>query len=97
MNTVRLDHPGPLLAALQACGGAQPAWLTAVTPRCATGAAPLDLDDDQAEQLADLSAACWWECQQAADPECPDPFTTAFATACEDFLTRHRPGPGAPR
>lgn len=54
--SVTLPAPGRLHAALQACYPAGlPDWLI-VSPRCGTAAPVLQLDDHQAEELADLAA-----------------------------------------
>lgn len=83
--SITLPAPGPLYAALQVChSSGLPDWLNDVTPRCATAAAPLQLDEQQAEQLAELAAAAWWECQQADDDG--HPLVAAFSTACEEAL-----------
>jgi hypothetical protein len=76
--------PGLLYAALHACHppGTLPDWLTARGPRCATGTAA-DVDQEHAEELADLVATAWWECLQ---DDAADPFTAAFAAACEAYL-----------
>ncbi|QDN84370.1 hypothetical protein [Streptomyces sp. RLB3-6] len=77
--------PGMLYAALQTCHpGGLPAWVNDATPRCSMAAGPLQLDAARAAQLADLVAAVLWECQQA-DGE-GEPFTSAFAKACEAVL-----------
>ncbi|KUF17412.1 hypothetical protein [Streptomyces silvensis] len=88
--TVKLPAPGRLHAALQACHPAGlPDWLTATSPRCGTAAPAVQLDDDQAEELADLAALVLWECQQAEGDT--DPFTRVFAAVCEEVLTLLHP------
>ncbi|MFF3256485.1 hypothetical protein ACFYWP_37140 [Actinacidiphila glaucinigra] len=84
--TVTVAVPGTLYAALAVCHpNTLPTWLTATTPRCATGHhALLQLDGDRASQLADLIAAALWECEQAGDDG--EPFTSLFAQACRDGL-----------
>ncbi|OEJ20823.1 hypothetical protein AR457_41885 (plasmid) [Streptomyces agglomeratus] len=82
--SVRL--PGALYAALQVAHpapGALPDWLHRRVPPCATGAG-VTVDQEQAEQLADLVALALWECQQA-DGE-GEPFTRLFAETCTAFL-----------
>ncbi|GAA5083138.1 MULTISPECIES: hypothetical protein [Actinomycetes] len=76
--------PGLVYAALHACHppGSLPDWLTGTGPRCATGAT-VDVVQEHAEELADLVATAWWECLQ---DDAADPFTTAFAAACEAYL-----------
>ncbi|MDX2692215.1 hypothetical protein [Streptomyces ipomoeae] len=84
--TITVAVPGTLHAALTVCTpGGPPAWLAAAAPRCATAhRGVLQLDGGRADQLADLAAAAWWECQQAdGDGE---PFTTVFAQACAAVL-----------
>jgi hypothetical protein len=83
--------PGLVYAALHVCHppGSLPAWLTARGPRCATGAA-VAVDQEHAEELADLIVMAWWECLQDV---AADPFGAAFATACERYLTAHPPTP----
>ncbi|GGZ64521.1 hypothetical protein GCM10010371_25160 [Streptomyces subrutilus] len=73
-----------MYAALHVCHppGTPPAWLTARGPRCATGAA-VDIDQEHAEELADLVAMAWWECLQD-DPS--ETFAVIFAAACEVYL-----------
>ncbi|MGW5049361.1 hypothetical protein [Streptomyces griseoluteus] len=76
---------GLLYAALQVCHpGGLPDWLNAATPRCATAGATLRLDRQQAAELADLTAAAWWECQQA--DEDGHPLAVTFGTACQETL-----------
>ncbi|MFF1737858.1 hypothetical protein [Streptomyces sp. NPDC058247] len=76
---------GPLYAVLQVCHpGGLPDWLNAAIPRCATAGAPLRLDRQQAAELVDLTAAAWWECQQAADDG--HPLAVTFGTACQEAL-----------
>lgn len=81
---------GELHAALQACfPGRLPAWITDASPRCGTSPGTAsDLTDDQEQQLADLIALVWWECEQAADDQA-DPFTAVFAAACARHLNTH--------
>ncbi|MGW3253539.1 hypothetical protein ACWDCX_23635 [Streptomyces fungicidicus] len=78
--------PADLYAALQVCfpHGGLPGWLTAAGPRCGTGAAPIPVGADRAEELADLVALAWWELLQ--DPG-DDPFTTLFTAACARHLS----------
>ncbi|WP_084906484.1 hypothetical protein [Streptomyces sp. CB03238] len=78
--------PTDLYAALQVCfpHGGLPGWLTAADPRCGTGAAPIPVDADQADELADLVALAWWELLQ--DPG-DDPFTKLFTAACARHLS----------
>ena len=85
MSSVTLT--GELHAALQAClPDRLPAWITDTSPRCGTGTSTsVELTADQEEQLADLIALAWWECEQAADDQ-SDPFTAAFAAACARYL-----------
>ncbi|MEU5091133.1 hypothetical protein [Streptomyces sp. NPDC021356] len=83
--SLTLAVSGPLYAALQMCHpGGLPDWLNAATPRCATAGVPLRLDQQQAEELADLTAAAWWECQQADDDG--HPLVITFGTACQETL-----------
>ncbi|MEU9480808.1 hypothetical protein [Streptomyces sp. NPDC048191] len=83
--SIALPVPAPLYAALQMCHpDSLPGWLGDATPRCATAAVPLQLDEHQAEELADLTASTWWECQQAAPGE--SPLAESFARACEETL-----------
>lgn len=83
--SVPLPVSGPLYAALQVCHpGGLPGWLNAATPRCATAGAPLRLGQQQAAELADLTAAAWWECQQADDDG--HPLLVTFGTACQEAL-----------
>ncbi|MFC8223845.1 hypothetical protein ACFUTY_37460 [Streptomyces sp. NPDC057362] len=78
--------PAPLYAALEMCHPESlPGWLSDAIPRCATAAAPLRLDEHQVEELADLTASTWWECQQAAADDAP--LAESFARACEETLT----------
>lgn len=84
--TVAVAAPGVLHAALAACHPeGLPAWLRKTSPRCGTGpGGTLHLDAAAAEELADLAAAAWWECQQAEGEG--EPFTTLFAEACATVL-----------
>jgi hypothetical protein len=84
--TVAVAAPGVLHAALATCAPAPlPAWLTEAAPRCGTGpGGTLHLDTAAAEDLADLAAAAWWECQQAEGEGTP--FAAAFAEACAAVL-----------
>ncbi|MFI8944802.1 hypothetical protein [Streptomyces syringium] len=83
--SVPLPASGPLYAALQVCHpGGLPGWLNAATPRCATAGAPLRLEQQRAAALADLTAAAWWECQQAGDDG--HPLVVTFGTACQETL-----------
>ncbi|MFE7447794.1 hypothetical protein ACFU7X_45865, partial [Streptomyces chartreusis] len=84
--SVAVAAPGVLHAALAVCHpDSLPAWLTKASPRCGTGpGGTLHLDAAAAEEMADLAAAAWWECQQAVGDG--DPFTTVFAQACEAVL-----------
>lgn len=87
--SVRL--PGVLYAALQVCHpapGALPEWLHRRAPRCATGTV-VELPAEHQEQLADLVAQTWWECLQDGGT---DPFTDAFAAACQEYLGIRSPG-----
>ncbi|MCS0605999.1 hypothetical protein NX794_33045 [Streptomyces sp. LP11] len=76
--------PAAVYAALHVCHppGTLPAWLTARGPHCATGTA-VGVDQEHAEELADLVATAWWECLQD-DPT--DTFAVIFAAACEAYL-----------
>ncbi|MFE2529466.1 hypothetical protein ACFXEL_35165 [Streptomyces sp. NPDC059382] len=83
--SVTLSVSGTLHAALQMCHpGVLPGWLDAATPRCATMNAPLQLDENQAAELADLIASAWWECEQAEGDSLP--LTAAFSAACQEAL-----------
>ncbi|MFE0453114.1 hypothetical protein ACFW2D_17875 [Streptomyces sp. NPDC058914] len=91
--TVTVQMPGVLHAALAACHpGGLPPWLTQASPRCGTGhGGVLQLGTTAADELADLTALAWWECQQA-DGE-GEPFTSLFTEACAavlDSLTADR-------
>jgi hypothetical protein len=82
--TITIPAFGTLHAALQACHPAGlPDWLISASPRCGGAAEPLHLDEHQAEELADLTAAVLWECQQ--DPD-SDPLSRSFASVCEETL-----------
>ncbi|MFD8387404.1 hypothetical protein ACFV2X_54560 [Streptomyces sp. NPDC059679] len=84
--SVALPVPAPFYAALQMCHPDNlPGWLSDATRRCATAAAPLQLDEHQVEELAPLlTASTWRECQQAAPDD--SPFAESFARACEETL-----------
>ncbi|MGW3414563.1 hypothetical protein [Streptomyces sp. NPDC000888] len=84
--TVAVAAPGVLHAALAVCHPeGLPAWLTKTSPRCGTGpGGTLHLDAAAADELADLAATAWWECQQAEGEG--EPFTTLFAEACAAVL-----------
>ncbi|GHF34831.1 hypothetical protein GCM10018772_70460 [Streptomyces fumanus] len=75
-----------LYAALHVCfpHGGLPGWLTAAGPRCGTGATPILVGADQADELAELVVLAWWELLQ--DPG-DDPFTELFTAACARHLS----------
>jgi hypothetical protein len=84
---------GELHAALHSCFPERlPEWLTATTPRCGTGSTTaIDLTAEQEQELAELTALAWWECEQAVGDA--DPFAAVFAEACARYLqTPRHPG-----
>lgn len=76
---------GSLQAAPQVCfPRSLPAWLSDCSPRCGTEeATSVELSAVQQEELADLVALAWWECEQASGDA--EPFAGAFAAACAAY------------
>ncbi|MFJ3182539.1 hypothetical protein ACIPJN_29690 [Streptomyces sp. NPDC086796] len=84
---------GELHAALNSCFPQNlPGWITATAPRCGTGSTTsIDVTAHQEQELADLTALAWWECEQAVGDA--DPFAAVFAEACARHLqTPRHPG-----